>query len=149
MKRVITLLIITLCVPAWVIAENIATLRGTPIDIEAEAPPIGTVENKDERRTRAYPMQPPTIPHKIDGYQVDKDSNKCMFCHSRKKATEMKAPMVSVTHYMNRDGNFLSEISPRRYFCTQCHVIQEDVKPLVENDFIDADSLIKQNQQKK
>jgi cytochrome c-type protein NapB len=38
---------------------------------------------------------------------------------------------VSVSHYMDRDGNFLAEISPRRYFCEQCHVPQVDAKPLV------------------
>ena len=40
---------------------------------------------------------------------------------------------MSVSHYMDRDGNFLAEISPRRYFCEQCHVVQFDAKPLVEN----------------
>jgi nitrate reductase cytochrome c-type subunit len=32
-------------------------------------------ENKDVRRERAYSMQPPTIPHKIDNYQVDLNVN--------------------------------------------------------------------------
>ena len=36
---------------------------------------------------------------------------------------ESQAPMVSVTHYMDRDGNFLADISARRYFCEQCHVV--------------------------
>jgi cytochrome c-type protein NapB len=30
----------------------------------------------------------------------------------------------------------------RRYFCTQCHVPQTDVKPLVENRFQTIDDLI-------
>ncbi|WP_175463882.1 nitrate reductase cytochrome c-type subunit, partial [Vibrio cholerae] len=32
-------------------------------------------------------------------------------------------------------------VSPRRYFCLQCHVPQADAKPLVENDFERVDSL--------
>lgn len=101
-------------------------------------------ENKDLRRMRAYPMQPPTIPHKIDDYQLDLNANKCMSCHARGRSEETQAPMVSVTHYQDRDGNFLAELSPRRYFCTQCHVPQTDAKPLVGNNFIDIDHLIRQ-----
>ena len=44
-----------------------------------------------------------------------------------------------VAHFMDRDNNFRSEISPRRYFCTQCHVPQMDVRNRVENTFIDAE----------
>ena len=43
--------------------------------------------------------------------------------------------MVSDTHYKDRDGKVLAEVSPRRYFCSQCHVIQVEVKPLVDNTF--------------
>jgi cytochrome c-type protein NapB len=50
--------------------------------------------------------------------------------------------MISVTHYMDRDGNFLAEISPRRYFCTQCHVNQTATRDAVENEFKDMDELV-------
>jgi cytochrome c-type protein NapB len=50
--------------------------------------------------------------------------------------------MVSVTHYMDRHGQFLASISPRRYFCTQCHVPQHPDEPEVENLFIDIDTLL-------
>jgi nitrate reductase (cytochrome), electron transfer subunit len=66
-----------------------------------------------------------------------------MSCHSRKRAEESQAPMVSVTHYMDRDFNFLAEVSPRHYFCNQCHAPQQDVKPLVENTFVDMHTLMK------
>jgi len=69
-----------------------------------------------------------------------------MSCHSRRRIEETKAPMVSVTHYMDRDGNFLAEVSPRRYFCNQCHVPQIEIKPLVENSFQDVDTLIQNKQ---
>ena len=87
-------------------------------------------------------MQPPTIPHKVNGYQVDLKVNKCLSCHSRKLTENSQAPMVSVTHYMDREGNFLADVSPRRYFCEQCHVIQSDAQPLIRNDFVDIDQLL-------
>lgn len=119
-------------------------LRGaTPTPEESTPPPLYNTENKDIKRPRAYAMQPPTIPHKIDNYQLDKNANKCLSCHSRSRTPETQAPMVSVTHYMDRDGNFLAEVSPRRYFCLQCHVPQSDAKALVANTFEDIDEILK------
>jgi len=121
--------------------EKIATLRLAPLNIEPTPPAMQKVVNNDVKQVRSYPMQPPVIPHKIDGYQIDLKVNKCIQCHSRTSASS--APMVSVTHYMDRDNNFLTNLSPRRYFCTQCHAPQLDAKLLVENDFIDIEQLIK------
>ena len=142
-----------LCVSAALIAaaslgeavaqeETIATLRGAPIGETPAAPTMAKVVNQDLRRSRNYPEQPPTIPHKIDGYQIDLNSNKCMTCHSRSATGESQAPMVSITHFMDRDSQFLASISPRRYFCTQCHVVQTDATPPVANDFVDIDALL-------
>jgi cytochrome c-type protein NapB len=122
--------------------QTIATLRNGPIDQETAPPRISRVDNSDIKRKRAYPMQPPTIPHKIDSYQVDLNVNKCMSCHSRKRSEDSQAPMVSVTHYMDREGNFLADVSPRRYFCQQCHVTQAETKPLLANEFVDIDYLL-------
>ena len=119
-------------------------MRGaTPVGDESRPPPLGNVENRDLRRERAYSMQPPTIPHKIDNYQVDLNVNACLGCHSRGRAPLTQAVAVSVSHYMDRDGNFLAEISPRRYFCEQCHVPQVDAKPLVGNAFVDVDDILR------
>ena len=122
--------------------ENIATLRNAPIAEAPEAPAMPKISNKDLRRVRNYPEQPPTIPHKIEGYQIDLNSNKCMSCHSRVATGQSQAPMVSITHFMDRDGQFRAAITPRRYFCTQCHVVQHELQPLVGNDFIDIDTLL-------
>jgi cytochrome c-type protein NapB len=124
-------------------AQNIATLRGAAIDTEPESAKISRVENKDIKRKRAYPMQPPTIPHKIDDYQLDLNVNKCLSCHSRRRSEDSQAPMISVTHYQDREGNFLADVSPRRYFCEQCHVIQTDSEPLLDNLFVDIDELLR------
>ncbi|MGY0634778.1 nitrate reductase cytochrome c-type subunit [Luteimonas sp. A478] len=123
-----------------------ALRRHVPVDVEVTPLPMAAVENSDMRRGRAYPMQPPTIPHSVDGYQVDLNSNRCMVCHARANATRFQAPEVSVTHYMDRDDQFLATISPRRYFCMQCHVVQTDAAPLVANNFLDIDSLLMQEQ---
>ncbi len=117
--------------------------RGTAPLLETTKPPVlGNPINDDVRRTRNYAQQPPLIPHRIDGYQVDKNFNKCMDCHSRTKAEVSQAIPVSITHYQDRDGNTLGQISTRRYFCVQCHVGQENAHPFVKNTFQDVDSLL-------
>ncbi len=83
----------------------------------------------------SYITQPPLIPHEIRGYRIDALSNKCLSCHSWKNAKANHATKISVTHFQTRDGDVLSDVSPRRYFCLQCHVAQTDAKPLVENSF--------------
>lgn len=129
---------------AIAVENEIANLRdNTKIDQQKEPNIIPKVVNKDIKKLRNYPMQPPIIPHTIRGYEVNLNNNKCLSCHNRRRTEESQAPMVSVTHFMDRDGNFLAEISPRRYFCNQCHVTQLDVKPLIDNDFIDMHSLIR------
>ncbi len=124
---------------------------GGTLTQEFTPPPLKDEENKDLRRERNYPEQPPTIPHTIRGYQIDRNSNKCLSCHSRANSARTQAPMISITHFSDRDGQTLGTVAPRRYFCTQCHVVQQDVKPLVKNDFKDIDKLLyhenKQNEQ--
>jgi len=119
-----------------------AIRRGVALDQEKTPPPLARVENTDIKRVRDYPMQPPTIPHSIDNYQISKNTNRCMLCHSRANADKFQAPPISVTHYMDRDMQFLATVSPRRYFCNQCHVVQTDAKPLVGNQFEDIDSVL-------
>ena len=100
------------------------------------------MRNTSEKEVRNYPEQPPVIPHSIEGYQIDINGNKCMSCHARARTGESKAPMVSITHFMDRDGQFLASVSPRRFFCTSCHVPQNMVKAPVANDFVDIDTLL-------
>ena len=118
-------------------------LRGaTPLDTEGAAPRMAPGRNTTEKEVRNYPEQPPLITHTIDGYQVDLNGNKCLSCHARARIAESQAPMVSITHFMDRDGQFLASISPRRFFCTECHVPQNTATPPVSNDFIDIDTLL-------
>ena len=111
-------------------------LRGpVPITATTEPPGLGNAVNDDNALQRNYSQQPPVIPHRIDGYQVDKNFNKCLDCHARDKTAVSQAVPVSATHYVDRNGKVLAQISTRRYFCKQCHVSQEPVAPLVGNTF--------------
>jgi len=107
----------------------------TAITATTEPPRLGNAINDDNRLKRNYSYQPPIIPHRIDGYQVDKNFNKCLDCHAREKTDFSQAIPVSKTHYIDRNGKVLDHISTRRYFCKQCHVAQENVAPLVGNGF--------------
>jgi len=129
--------------PPAAAGDPIATLRNAEIGIQPDAPRMPKVVDRGLRRARNYPEQPPTIPHKVRDYQIDLYSNKCLSCHSRRGAEQAQAPMVSVTHFMDREGQVRASVSPRRYFCNQCHVPQTEIKALIGNDFLDVDQVLK------
>jgi len=143
--------ILSLCLALYMLVSSpnvlaqraLDNMRGaTPLGETVKPAPMVNPDNSDIRRVRNYAMQPPVVPHKIEGYQIDKSANRCMMCHARTRTQDSQAPMISVTHFQNRDGNFLAELSPRRYFCLQCHVPQADLPPLVQNNFRDVDSML-------
>lgn len=110
--------------------------RGTaPIPDSTRPPRLTNSVNDDRRMPRNYDMQPPVVPHRVDGYQIDKNFNKCLDCHARDKTEFSGAVPVSKTHYVDRNGKVLDRISTRRYFCQQCHVSQEPVSPITGNRF--------------
>ncbi len=92
-------------------------------------------EKDSDTIPRNFQKQPPLIPHSIKGYNVTQNFNKCMDCHSKERSEETGATRVAKSHYLDREDNKLKTISPRRYFCMQCHVPQFDAKPLVENTY--------------
>lgn len=104
---------------------------------EIATPPLARPVTDDRRVMRNYPEQPPVIPHSIDNYQLTLKANRCLDCHRRQYTEASGAPMISVTHFMDRDGQVLADVTPRRYFCTACHVQQTDAAPLVPNTFQD------------
>ena len=107
---------------------NVAIQASSPVDhyrIERDRDPI----------PRNFEQQPPLIPHTVKGYNITQNFNQCMDCHSEARAKVTKATKVGISHYETREGSKLPNISPRRYFCMQCHVPQFDAKPLVENTF--------------
>lgn len=142
----LALVVAAIAVIGFARAADVTGLRGpTPLDKEAAAGQLLDETNTDRRRGRNYPEQPPVIPHAIRGYEISLQANKCLTCHGRQFTEESQAPMISVTHFMDRNDQILATVSARRYFCNQCHVPQTDAKPLVDNKFIDIDALMKAN----
>ena len=131
-------------ITAAALAADAPRLTGpTPALESPTAPPLARQLNTEGRRAmRNYPEQPPVIPHAIEGYQLSLATNRCLTCHRRQYTEASGAPMICVTHYMDRDGQMLADVAPRRYFCTVCHVPQTDAQPLVENTFIDMNELV-------
>lgn len=116
--------------------DNVQSLRGdTSLDADAISPTIKRWEPDKEVMARDFVQQPPLIPHSIESYKIDQNSNKCLTCHSWANYRDADATKISQTHFTDRDESVLANIAPRRYFCTQCHVSQKDTDPLVENTF--------------
>ena len=117
------------------------SLRGeTPIDKTPE-PDMFKQEKDRPPIPRDFIQQPPLIPHSVRNYNITLNFNKCMDCHAWSKYKEAGATKVSLTHFKDTSGKDLANVSPRRYFCTQCHVPQTDAAPLVNNYFQRADGL--------
>jgi cytochrome c-type protein NapB len=144
--------LITLAAAAWLAAVSVcATAQDAPKKkpVRDANTSIEATSDADSLRTerdrppiaRDFVQQPPLIPHTTRGYNITQNFNKCMDCHSWSRYQETGATKISLTHFKDRDGKELSNISPRRYFCTSCHVPQTDAKPLVSNQFKPASGL--------
>jgi len=139
MKHLKKLLLVFLCVMgatlAWAGASDVHSLRGhVALDAPSVTTEAKTWQDGEGKIQRNYPQQPPLVPHTIEDLTINSDGNDCMMCHNWN--SEMPgATKVAVSHFLTRDNYALANISPRRYFCTQCHVAQTDAKPLVKNIF--------------
>ncbi|MDR0701361.1 MAG: nitrate reductase cytochrome c-type subunit [Azoarcus sp.] len=115
---------------------GLATLRGAPI-------PTSTSSGGDALKKaiesapldRDFTQQPPLVSHAVDDYPVTRNFNKCLDCHSWENYRKEKATKVSQSHFQAADGQELPNVSPRRYFCLQCHVPQVDARPLIANTY--------------
>lgn len=117
----------------FAVAQSLQSLRGADVD---EPVALDSVHRSIEgRMQRNYRQQPPLIPHSVQQYQIDLRTNQCLSCHDWTKAGERNAPTLSMTHYLDRDGNELDHVAGTRYFCNQCHVPQADAPALVDNVF--------------
>ena len=101
---------------AWAAPEEVAVdaMRGPVAIPDATQPPLlRNAVNDDVRKPRTYEWQPPIIPHRVDGYQIDKNFNKCLDCHARGKTAFSQAIPVSATHYIDRGGMLRPRVSTR------------------------------------
>ncbi|MEH6443204.1 MAG: nitrate reductase cytochrome c-type subunit [Oceanospirillaceae bacterium] len=129
--------------PALAADGDVTSLRSQSLEVQDPPEKLKNYpkENLDLRIN--YVQQPPLIPHHIRNYEVDRKTNKCLTCHSFKNYKRYGATKISVTHFLDRDGKALSDVSPRRYFCLQCHVPQVKAQPLIENTFEPTGALAK------
>ena len=118
---------------------DLGSLRGThALDDFSLVPPVGKWL-KDIDFDRNFSDQPPLIPHKAAGMKITLKKNQCLACHSNENWREEDAVKMTASHFMNRSGKRLKTGSPRRYFCTQCHVPQVDNKALIGSDYVNTD----------
>ncbi len=119
---------------------RVQTLRGADASTLDQAPPerpyTGKSPGSQKPVARTFSTQPPVIPHSIEGFEeVTLQNNPCLMCHGPENYKNVKAPKVADSHFRDRDGKTLPEVSAARYHCTACHVPQAGAKPLIANTF--------------
>ncbi len=128
-----------------------------PVKYTDAAP--GTAKKFD----RSYENAPPLIPHSVEGLlPITKDNNQCLGCHMPDVAPSVGATPIPPSHFTNfrpmtqldKEGHIIKEgvaientsdikivarqekkLYQGRFNCSQCHVPQANVKPLVKNTF--------------
>lgn len=119
-----------------VAGDQVESLRGpTSIDDSSVVPSAKEWQTAQKSIERDFALQPPLIPHIIDGYEITLQANSCLFCHSKANFENTGAPMASPTHFTAPDGKTSETVSTTRYFCNQCHVPQVEAEPLVDNTY--------------
>ncbi|HHI77534.1 MAG TPA: nitrate reductase cytochrome c-type subunit; periplasmic nitrate reductase electron transfer subunit [Gammaproteobacteria bacterium] len=118
-------------------AVDLRSLRGDrPLDARSSRPARAKVILPEKGEfPKSYKTHPPMIPHRVDKTRISLKKNQCLKCHGELEHKEIDAPMVSKTHFVDRQGRRLGHVSTRYYFCTQCHAPQVDKTPIVQNLF--------------
>ena len=133
--------------------------KAAPVDAKFDAAAPGAAKTIE----RSYQNAPPLIPHSVEGLlPITKDSNQCLSCHMPDVAKGVGATPIPVSHFTDfrpktevkndkviKDGKAvvnttdvtvakykaMKKLNPARFNCSQCHVPQANIKPLVENTF--------------
>lgn len=123
-------------------AEKPQGLRLSEIQAADTAPAVldyaGKKPGEQGIIARSFEQQPPLIPHRADGATIGFKRNQCLDCHDRAFYKEEKAPKIGDSHYKDRDGKELNQVSMARYNCNLCHVPQVNAPPLITNTFSSA-----------
>ncbi|MDC9714981.1 MAG: nitrate reductase cytochrome c-type subunit [Gammaproteobacteria bacterium] len=122
-----------------IIAEDIASLRGKHALRRMSVAPKESKWIKNGDYDVSFESQPPLVPHKSEHMRVTIKDNSCLNCHSNANYKEEEAAKMPSSHFKTRMGKRLKTVSPRRYFCKQCHVSQVDAEPLVGNTYVNTD----------
>lgn len=123
-----------------VAADEVVSLRGDKSLFAKEVVAstkvyLGAKPGKQKVYGRAWDSAPPQVSHTLDKMTVNKNKNTCVECHDRDTYEMAEAPVMSDSHYKDRDGKALSQFYQGRYNCTQCHVPMVDARPIVANTF--------------
>jgi cytochrome c-type protein NapB len=132
-----------------------------PIDAKFDAPAPGQAK----KFARSYVNAPPLIPHSVEGLlPITQKNNQCLGCHMPEAAKGVGATPIPPSHFTNyrpdtkmeggkvvKEGKVLGKANTSdvvlakvkklnhlyqgRFNCSQCHVPQANVKPLVKNNF--------------
>lgn len=117
-------------------SAEVMSLRGAEVPAMVQAPTLLRFIRDKENVDRTFEEQPPVVPHENEKYTISLKENKCLDCHVKQEGKEeAKSVEMSESHFMDRDGNKLDKPSGARHFCTQCHVPQMDLQPLVGTNF--------------
>ncbi|HEY4580008.1 MAG TPA: nitrate reductase cytochrome c-type subunit [Candidatus Acidoferrales bacterium] len=146
MNKSTVILLATLALAVWqpASAQQAApkgqTLRGANTDDADKAPEdkpyVGKLPGSQKPIARTFSGQPPLIPHTVENLDaITLEGNPCLACHGPANYKYVNAPKVGDSHFKDRDGKRLTEVSPARHNCTACHVPQADATPLVQNTF--------------
>ncbi len=131
-------LAILIQLPDTAAAQSVESLRGDLLIEETNGAADIARQNTAGRFERAYRQQPPLIPHRMAGYQINLKVNQCLSCHDWPNNVEQGAPKISETHFVSREGIALDHVARSRWFCNQCHVPQANTPELVSNSFRNA-----------
>ncbi len=135
MKKITTMAIVALCAISLNLhAEELKTVRGAAIDTQIAAEnskELITGKDDNPEVFNQHEVEPSMIPHDISSYTITTKQNMCLMCHKEGIGGATKLPESHFTD--DRSGEITENVDGRRYFCTQCHSVQTDVDPLVNN----------------
>ena len=138
-KVLLGLLLSGLCISVFAQSVSVQEVQPVGDDIasspESIPPAFHNQPKESELAPLSYVNQPPMIPHSTKNYQITKNTNQCLSCHSVQASRTTGATRISPTHFVNRDGTVSGNVASNRYFCVQCHVSQTDVEPIIKNEF--------------
>lgn len=100
--------------------------------------PIANEPGESAKFERSFENSPPLIPHDITGMlPIAQTENLCMGCHMPEEAVGTGATPIPKSHLTDLDtGKDLGgKLAGSRYNCMQCHVIQNELTPAVQNIF--------------
>jgi cytochrome c-type protein NapB len=133
----------------------------TGVQAKFDAPAPGSSKTIE----RSFVNAPPLISHSVEGLlPITKANNSCLSCHMPEVAKAAGATAIPASHFVNyrpdtamKDGKVIKEgkelganntsdvviakakktkgLYQGRFNCSQCHVPQANVKPLVANEF--------------